>query len=433
MSSNIPYVKYQALNYLAQYVTGASINHMATPILPTLGTMYLFEGGMWAFNNRKDLKGAFGKIKTNSAENIQIRKSSKNIFEASKKILNKNDLANFVKSLPKDAAYNTLRQEAQAALQNGNIEKLKALEAKKAKIDYISYKNRPMPTGKVKKAVRVVKDKTGITAAKSATKKAVATSSKLRFLKKIAKGGAGMAVISGLCEVPNVINTYKELGKEAGRRQLRKSAVNVAAEAVGYLAGAKAGAAIGAAVGSIVPGIGTVIGGVIGVACGVLGSVLLGKAARSIQGKDELELAEEQKVEDLAIAATKDSELREALILESANKLNQEMETNGELSENGQLAANTIDKIIEEMNTTNTTSDVQVVQQQTQQTTTNTETQTANNSNNDNQEILNILSTIGNFEITQNFAPQTNFNPTMFNPFLLNNPYNMYNTNNFTI
>ena len=116
MSNNLPYVNINDLNNLARYATGASINHLETPILPTLGIMYVFEGGAWVLRNKKNFKEAFRGISAESAQNIQIRRASKNIFDATKKVMTKNELTAFAKSLPKDAAGKVLFRQQQHRL-----------------------------------------------------------------------------------------------------------------------------------------------------------------------------------------------------------------------------------------------------------------------------------------------------------------------------
>lgn len=351
MSSNIQSLTYKDLNNLARYATGATINHTDVPPFEAVGGLALFEGGSWLWSNRRDIKGGFRKMSEETAANKKIMQSSQNIFKGTKEIVAKQDLVNFEKSLPKNEAYNAIRSEAQRAIRSGNYGKLKELEELKAVTDYNVKlaKNAAQPAGKIGKTVKGIKDKSGITKLTTLNKKALANSSAYRSASKLVKGGGGMALISAAIETPNVYQTYKTLGTKAGNKQLAKSAVNVAAETAGWIVGAKAGASLGAAIGSVVPGVGTAVGAVIGVACGLLGSWVFGKASRAIVGKDELEIAQEEQADQLALEAEKDPELKQELALAAAERLASEGE---ELSEDGKIAAKSLDKVIQESENT---------------------------------------------------------------------------------
>lgn len=347
MSGSVQNITLNDWTNLAKYATGATINHTDAPPMGAVGALAGFQGGAWLLANRKDLKGGFQNMAKETAENKKIMKSSKNIFEGTKKLAAKEELINFEKKLPKTDAYKAIRAEAQKAIKTGDFSKLKMLEEQKAIADYnvTLAKQAAVPKTKVGKGVKAIKDKTGLSRLSLLNKQALAKNATYRTAAKFVKGGGGMAIISAAIEAPNVYQTYKTLGKKAGNRQLAKSAVNVAAETAGWVVGAKAGAALGAAIGSAVPVVGTAIGAVVGVACGLLGSWLFGKASRAIVGKDELEIAQEKQAEELALAAQNDPELQQELAVAVYEGLESEGE---ELSEDGKTAAESLAKYIEQ-------------------------------------------------------------------------------------
>ena len=177
------------------------------------------------------------------------------------------------------------------------------------------------------KAASWVKTKTGLRTVENKVLEATLSNNPVtRTLAKGAKAGGGMAVISLALETPNVVKTYKTLGGKKGTKQLGKSLVKVGAETAGYVVGAKLGAKLGATIGTFIGGpVGTAIGGtigsIIGVGCGLLGSWLGGKAARTVVGKDELEIAKENETRELALAAQNNQELQIQLAQAAREKL----------------------------------------------------------------------------------------------------------------
>ncbi len=123
---------------------------------------------------------------------------------------------------------------------------------------------------------------------------------------KFVKGNALMLAISGGIELlTNVIPAYKELGATKGTKQLAKSTVKVAGDVAGFAAGTKVGAAVGTCIGGPV---GTIVGGVLGAVLGVVGSTLVSKALNKVVGKNEIEIAQENKQDVISIAPQKQTQ-----------------------------------------------------------------------------------------------------------------------------
>lgn len=154
---------------------------------------------------------------------------------------------------------------------------------------------------------------------------AAAGTGKLAKAGKLVKGNGGFFLISMLCESPEVYNTYKELGADHGHKQLAKSAAVIGAETVGYAVGAKAGAAAGAAIGTaIFPGIGTAVGAVVGVLTGLACSYFAGKGMHALVGKNEREIAKEDKARRIALQIKYHPEYADNLMKKARKKLTSE-------------------------------------------------------------------------------------------------------------
>lgn len=127
-----------------------------------------------------------------------------------------------------------------------------------------------------------------------------------KILKFAGKGNALNVAITGGMELFTQVIPAFSLGANKGIKQLGKSAVKTAANIGGWAAGA----AVGGAVGSIIPGAGTLIGGLAGAVIGMIGGSLgawgAEKIAQGIVGKDETEIASEEKAKELAKKAKDD-------------------------------------------------------------------------------------------------------------------------------
>lgn len=158
------------------------------------------------------------------------------------------------------------------------------------------------PTSWFGKAKHQIKLKTGGYKINNALLKTTRGASALKCASKCVKGAGWMAVIQGLCEIPDIISAYqidkaeKAAGRESnrGNKQLLKSGVKVGTSILGYAAGA---AAAGAIAGTVVPGIGNVAGAVVGFVGGLIGGFVAswaaGKAMDAATGeKDSLNKSE---------------------------------------------------------------------------------------------------------------------------------------------
>lgn len=264
-------------------------------------------------NPAEALKGDFAKIKDN--------------FTAQKELVTQKGLNN-------PETYQTLYK-------NGSIaEKEFAAEAAKAKLDVAAQK---LSEGKTsffskvkaffsKKSVSVIEGEKISKFTKEATEAAEAAklakvagtaaeeTAKVASLGskalKCVKGNAPFIAIGGAMELfTQIIPAFTQLGADKGIAQVGKSTVKVAASAAGWTAGA----AVGAAVGSVLPvagtAVGAVVGGVLGFVGGCIGSWLADKAAKSVVGKDELEIAQEEKAKQDAQEASQNPQAAQKLLV----------------------------------------------------------------------------------------------------------------------
>ena len=158
------------------------------------------------------------------------------------------------------------------------------------------------PTSWFGKAKHKIKLKTGGYKVNGALLKTAKGASILKGASKCVKGAGWMAIIQGVCEIPDIISAYqidkaeKAAGRESnrGNKQLMKSGVKVGSSILGYAAGA---AAAGAIAGTVVPGLGNVAGAVVGFIGGLIGGFVAswaaGKAVDAATGeKDSLNKSE---------------------------------------------------------------------------------------------------------------------------------------------
>lgn len=142
---------------------------------------------------------------------------------------------------------------------------------------------------------------------------------------KFGKGnGIFAAITGGIALFTQVIPAFG-LGADKGISQLGKSTVKTAATVGGWAAGMAAGSAIGTL---ICPAAGTLVGGAIGAIIGIvggsLGSWAADKVAEEIVGKDELEIAQEEKANEMTQEAIKDPQVAQKLLMAAQEKLKSE-------------------------------------------------------------------------------------------------------------
>lgn len=201
------------------------------------------------------------------------------------------DLIKYNNNVAKRHFYNEAQQlidEAKAKKMTGKQlkEQMKKIRAAMAKGDVQI--NNAVANGTIKKtsalgkASHWAKKKTGYYKVKgkllSSPKYGARVSSGLRLAKAGAKGGALMAIIYGITEIPKIIDSFGH-SSQAGTKQVVKSATNVATGVLGYAAGS---AATGALAGSVCPGIGNIAGAVIGFVGGCIGGMLAKYAADKV-------------------------------------------------------------------------------------------------------------------------------------------------------
>ena len=196
------------------------------------------------------------------------------------------------------------------------------------------------PTSIFGKAKHWIKSKTGIYKLKSSILKSSKGASALRTGAKFAKGSGIMAIISGVIEIPAIIDAFKADSEEKektgqshsrGTKQIVKSATKVGASVLGYAAGS---AATGALLGSVCPGLGNVVGGFLGFAGGLIGGAIAhfaaGKVMDSAMGekdsldRNEAELAKANIAKHQAEQAAKSPEEQEKLLAEIEKRYNED-------------------------------------------------------------------------------------------------------------
>lgn len=371
--NNIGYTSKDLLN-LAQYATGAGINHYDLELGSGVAGYLLFDGSIkgskWLIDNKKKIKdkGFWRTLQKSIKANEELQKALKghNILETSQNFYRKNTIKElsekykpfkklpageaakltgkarleYLQKIAKSGYYDDVRKLiSQAEKLSGDAYKLKMNEVYEAiaKAD-LNVHNAKLtgelaPITKRGKLIKGLKDITGINKAGTKVKELAVSSKGLRTVSKAVKGNALFAGISLLAEAPEIAETYTKLGAGAGNKQLARSVVNVAAETAGFAIGMKAGAAMGAAIGTCIPipGVGTAVGAVIGAAVGFVGSWLAGKASRSIVGESELEQKKNYDAKVIALKAKFDKNVEQSLLEATREKLSQE--TNRENSE----------------------------------------------------------------------------------------------------
>lgn len=210
-------------------------------------------------------------------------------------------------------------------------------------------------TGLRSEAAKLAEESTKLAKGVEASGEAVSFGTKA--LKCVKGNGLFAAIEGGLQLFTQVIPSFATLGAEKGFKQLGKSIVKTAASVGGWAVGAE----IGAAIGSVIPGAGTVVGGavgaIIGVVAGTLGSWAANKLATKVVGKDELEIAKEEKSEKLKAEAIKDPQAVQQLLAAAYQKIQEDPN-----SEDAKIAAKSINKLAESIQTNDNENNVQTAQ-----------------------------------------------------------------------
>ena len=301
---------------LAKYTTSTAINHSKSfgDAVKEGAGFAVFDAGVWAFMNRKNLKAGWQALGAKQAANQAIMrqhtaggKTIGSIWNGASEIAAKNQLEVIAAGKKASAA----KTAAENALRSGTnyVEALKGIEESKGFWG--------------------------------------------KFMSKAKVGGAGMMAAFELVigTITDVIPTFKQLGTEKGFKQLGKTTVKAAATGVGWWAGSVVGAKAGAVIGTAIGGpVGTAIGGAVGFICGAVGSWLCNKAADQVIGPSELEKAQKETEETTAdqitqqVAAT--GEGLDELVGTAYTKLIENYIANGnKLDEKGEQAKKDIEAI----------------------------------------------------------------------------------------
>lgn len=422
--------KNRSVNNLSRYVIGAEINKQEEDSGIVTGTALMggISGSVWAYGNRKDLKGGFQKLGENAKVQKNIVKNGKNVLAGATEYTSKTQLENLANKLNgkkyNKPEYKQLKDAINQALAKGkdfgnslkNVEKLEALQNLQ---NYNSKVANQMAKGSI---IRKAKNATGITKLSKATKELAVKSGKFRGLLKGLKGNAGFAVISlGFGLLTDVIPAF-QLGKKEGFKQLGKTTVKTGAEVAGWAAGSAVGAKAGAVVGSFFGPIGTVVGGAIGLVGGFVGSYVASKIADKVVGPSEVEIAENNTAKEIAHQAKTDDASLEELTLATYEQLLANAQ-NGTYSENDEIAKKSLENLLgckinieEELEAMNNMNQEETNTEYIAQANTHKEEATIQQTY--NQANLNPYMPIG---FNQNY--------TQMNPYM-NNPYNNMPTNN---
>lgn len=327
------------LENIAKYAVGTTIVEHSEGPFDGMGIMMGIEGITGALKiknwlainkqNNIDIKKAWANDMAKIKQNSEFTKANfsregyKNILEYSKKL---NEVTEAEKSLMK-------------------LKKAQAGEGLFNKIKQSLFKAKVPGADKIEAAEKaIVNAKTAAEAVRTGQAVAGTASETLSLgakALKVAKGSWLFSAITGLTElVTQVIPAFSQLGAEKGIKQLGKSTIKTAAIVGGW----EAGAAAGAAIGSFIPVAGTLVGGIVGSVVGViggcLGSWLFSKIASPLT-KSELDIAKEEKAEQVAREASQNPESAQKLILAAEQKLQQE----GDSSEDAKIAFGSLQKI----------------------------------------------------------------------------------------
>ncbi len=353
------------INNLSKYVTGVSIDKTgeASMILPGVALMGGVQGGIWAWQNRKDYKGGFQKLKQQATERGNIVNAAnkysgqkfgnlKNKWEGATQYTAKEELEATMQRLKNKSTdprvQNLINTYSHRIGQAGTDYKilLNNLEKAQAKANLAQYGTRVTNERSTGSYFRKFKDKTGLTKVSFMNKKLMSSSKGYRKFIKGVKGNAGFAAFSlGVGVLTEVIPSFK-LGAEKGFKQIGKTAFKTGCEVAGWAAGSAVGAKAGAAIGTMVGGpVGTIIGGAIGLVGGFLGSLLFSKAADKIVGPSEVEKAQLEQAQAIKKEAMRDFNQLDTLTQEAYLQL-AEHAASGKLSEDDLIAKKSLEQII---------------------------------------------------------------------------------------
>lgn len=315
----------QTMNNLARYATGTAINRQEEPSGIVSGTLFMggVSGATWAWKNRKNFKAGWQNLAKEAAARDKLIRSTN--------VVPKGKAFRKVRNLWAGAGKYVAQQEAAAT-----SAKATAKATAKAGKGFF---------GKTKNAL-------GITKVSKFLTSTAAKHPKFASLLKGVKGNAGFAIFSlGVGVLTDVIPAF-QLGADKGFKQLGKTAGKTAAEVGGWAAGTALGAKAGAAIGTCIGGpIGTAVGGLVGAACGFLGSWLASKAADKVIGPSEVEIAQKENSEKLAIAAKDDANVQNEVVGQALQNLVANYTENGELSDDDKIAKKSLEKMVgEEIN-----------------------------------------------------------------------------------
>lgn len=315
----------QTMNNLARYATGTAINRQEEPSGIVSGTLFMggVSGATWAWKNRKNFKAGWQNLAKEAAARDKLIRSTN--------VVPKGKAFRKVRNLWAGAGKYVAQQEAAAT-----SAKATAKATAKAGKGFF---------GKTKNAL-------GITKVSKFLTSTAAKHPKFASLLKGVKGNAGFAIFSlGVGVLTDVIPAF-QLGADKGFKQLGKTAGKTAAEVGGWAAGTALGAKAGAAIGTCIGGpIGTAVGGLVGAACGFLGSWLASKAADKVIGPSEVEIAQKENSEKLAIAAKDDANVQNEVVGQALQNLVANYTENGKLSDDDKIAKKSLEKMVgEEIN-----------------------------------------------------------------------------------
>lgn len=344
------------------------------------GAMEAFKGGKWLWNNRKDIKGGWGKFaEETKAQNAAFNNAGGyKSLDAYKITLNEHRAKTINEMIPTgdkfeklnpetQKAYNATKEAAEYAAKNPQesnkafkMANTKLAEANKMAHDEYMAKEATSFFGKLAKGFKKI---TGISALNGELKTLATKSPITAKLLKYGKGNGLFLAITGLTELFTQIIPAFKLGADKGVIQTTKSAVNTGASiggwVVGSAIGAQGGAMLGAAIGSVGGPVGTVFGGVLGSVVGLIGGCVGSWAAMKVSkafvGESEVEKAKEKQAKEMAKEVSKDPKAVQELVATAEQKLNSE----GIESEDAKVAFTSIKKLAQltppqtDMNSTN--------------------------------------------------------------------------------
>lgn len=319
-SSNIPR---KDLENVAKYVAGTQIIPMADGPLQGMGGMFaltaLIESGKirrWGQmnegfsnalkNDRANIRSGFGNNIFKRGLDVETAKAMLHEAEIAEKT-QLADIAKFKLDKAKAIKTPTVIDKIKGLWKGGSeaARKERIALLRKEKIDAIE----------ATKATAVAE-----VAGKTAANEAVGLGTKAL---KFAKGNSLYLGFESISALFTIIPTFTELGAGKGIKQVAKSTVKVGAAVGGWAAGEYIGMAIGTFLGG--PGFGTLAGGAVGSLVGMIGGTIVSwgtrKIADAVVGKDELEIAKEEKAKGDAVKAMKDPQAAQKLMFAASQKL----------------------------------------------------------------------------------------------------------------